>query len=174
MRIKLKKFKSSQKNLALSGLITAKIKKVKDFKMAFGDYPAEYNPKLHGPYGPARYYGKADVPFGQVKLGELGSLFSRRNKTPNAIAGAFSRACWRWNHKYVQSKRAGIAPFFQLTAVAMTFFYVINYGKLKHHSRVRQRKFLGLSCALNERKFVVVHNVLASTQAVSDNKFTLT
>lgn len=27
--------------------------------MAFGDYPAEYNPKVHGVYDPARYYGKA-------------------------------------------------------------------------------------------------------------------
>lgn len=26
--------------------------------MAFGDYPAEYNPRVHGPYDPARYYGK--------------------------------------------------------------------------------------------------------------------
>ena len=26
--------------------------------MAFGDYPPEYNPKVHGPYDPARYYGK--------------------------------------------------------------------------------------------------------------------
>lgn len=26
--------------------------------MAYGDYPAEYNPKVHGPYDPARYYGK--------------------------------------------------------------------------------------------------------------------
>lgn len=26
--------------------------------MAFGDYPAEYNPKVHGPYDPARFYGK--------------------------------------------------------------------------------------------------------------------
>lgn len=26
--------------------------------MGFGDYPAEYNPKVHGVYDPARYYGK--------------------------------------------------------------------------------------------------------------------
>lgn len=26
--------------------------------MAFGDYPKEYNPAVHGPYDPARYYGK--------------------------------------------------------------------------------------------------------------------
>lgn len=26
--------------------------------MGFGDYPAEYNPKVHGIYDPARFYGK--------------------------------------------------------------------------------------------------------------------
>lgn len=26
--------------------------------MAIGDYPIEYDRKLHGPYDPARYYGK--------------------------------------------------------------------------------------------------------------------
>jgi len=75
----------------------------------------------------------ADVPFGQVKLGEIGAWLGRRNKTPNALAGAVSRAWWRWQHKYVFPKRAGIAPFFQLTVASMTFFYMINYTKLKHH-----------------------------------------
>lgn len=28
--------------------------------MALGDYPAEYNPKVHGPYDPARFYGKRE------------------------------------------------------------------------------------------------------------------
>lgn len=28
--------------------------------MAFGDYPPEYNPSVHGPYDPARYYGKGN------------------------------------------------------------------------------------------------------------------
>lgn len=26
--------------------------------MVLGDYPADYNPKVHGPYDPARFYGK--------------------------------------------------------------------------------------------------------------------
>lgn len=26
--------------------------------MGFGDYPIEYIPEKHGPYDPARYYGK--------------------------------------------------------------------------------------------------------------------
>lgn len=37
--------------------------------MAFGDYPAEYDPKIHGPYDPARYYGKGK--FNIVHNGEF-------------------------------------------------------------------------------------------------------
>jgi hypothetical protein len=29
-------------------------------KMGFGDYPAEYNPKVHGVFDPARFYGKGE------------------------------------------------------------------------------------------------------------------
>lgn len=29
--------------------------------MGFGDYPKEYNPAVHGPYDPARYYGKRKI-----------------------------------------------------------------------------------------------------------------
>ncbi|KAK9744736.1 Mitochondrial F1F0-ATP synthase, subunit f [Popillia japonica] len=105
--------------------------------MGIGDYPAEYNAKVHGPYDPARFYGKPDTPFGQVRLGEIGSWLARRNKHPSAIAGAFSRAWWRWQHKYVQPKRAGIAPFFQLVTGAMVFFYVINYAKLSKHKNYK-------------------------------------
>ncbi|VVC99189.1 putative ATP synthase subunit f, mitochondrial [Leptidea sinapis] len=101
--------------------------------MAIGDYPKEYNPAVHGPYDPARYYGKADTPLAQVKLSELGAWFGRRNKTPSAVTGAISRAWWRWQHKYVQPKRVGMAPFFQLLVANMIFFYSINYGKIKHH-----------------------------------------
>lgn len=80
--------------------------------MGFGDYPAEYDPKIHGPYDPARYYGKgklenyvltvwiryvtyfspiADKPFGELKLSEIGSWIGRRNKSPNAFIGSISR-----------------------------------------------------------------------------------
>ena len=27
-------------------------------KFRIGEYPPEYNPKIHGPYYPSRYYGK--------------------------------------------------------------------------------------------------------------------
>jgi len=50
---------------------------IASFKMGIGDYPAEYNPKVHGPYDPARYYGTPDKPFGQLKLGEVTIFFSR-------------------------------------------------------------------------------------------------
>jgi len=48
--------------------------------MAIGDYPVEYNPKVHGPYDPARYYGTPDTPFSQLKLGEV-TIFLLNNLT---------------------------------------------------------------------------------------------
>lgn len=30
--------------------------------MGIGDYPIEYDPKKHGPYDPARFYGKGEYP----------------------------------------------------------------------------------------------------------------
>ncbi|KAH1015973.1 hypothetical protein HUJ04_007272 [Dendroctonus ponderosae] len=96
----------------------------------FGQYPIEYDPKIHGPYDPARFYGKPDTPFGQLKLSEVGSWLGRRDKSPRAVVGAISRAYWRWQHKYVQPKRAGIAPFLQVVVGCMGIFYVFNYDKI--------------------------------------------
>ncbi|CAG9773727.1 unnamed protein product [Ceutorhynchus assimilis] len=101
--------------------------------MGFGDYPLEYNPKVHGPYDPARFYGKADTPLAQVKLSELGAWLARRNKSPQAMVAAVSRAYWRWQHKYVLPKRAGIAPFLQATVGTMIIFYTLNYNRITQH-----------------------------------------
>ncbi|KAL7301352.1 putative ATP synthase subunit f, mitochondrial [Trichogramma pretiosum] len=105
--------------------------------MGFGDYPKEYNPSVHGPYDPARYYGPQDTKFFDLKLGEVGAWFGRRQKTPQALAGAISRCWWRWQHNYVHPKRTGIAPFFQLAVGGMVFFYVLNYNRLKHHKNYK-------------------------------------
>ncbi|CAN8003324.1 unnamed protein product, partial [Ixodes hexagonus] len=98
--------------------------------MAFGEYPPEYNPKAHGPYDPARYYGKPDTPFSELKLTEVGSWFARRKKSPQALAGLFSRAYWRWQHKYFLPKRAGIVGVSQFVVAWCALFYYLNYGKL--------------------------------------------
>ncbi|KYN14981.1 PREDICTED: putative ATP synthase subunit f, mitochondrial [Trachymyrmex cornetzi] len=102
-------------------------------KLQFGGYPAEYDPVKHGPYDPARYYGKPDTPYLDLKLKEVPGWFARRQKSPQALIGVFSRAFWRWQHKYVQPKRTGIAPFFQVVVASMFVFYVMNYQKLRHH-----------------------------------------
>merc|ERR1711911_125565 len=99
--------------------------------MGLGEYPVDYNPKVHGPYDPARFYGKPDTPFGQVKLGELVSWLGRRSI--GGIPSAFSRAFWRWQHKYLLPKKTGFAPFGQFLVGSMIFFYAINYGKITKH-----------------------------------------
>ncbi|XP_014213453.1 putative ATP synthase subunit f, mitochondrial [Copidosoma floridanum] len=105
--------------------------------MGFGDYPAEYNRAVHGPYDPARFYGPKDTAFSELKLNEITAWLGRRNKSPQSFAALCSRAWWRWQHKYVQPKRCGIAPFFQLTFAGMFMFYCINYKRIKHHNNYK-------------------------------------
>lgn len=52
--------------------------------MAFGDYPAEYNPKVHGPYDPARFYGKRKLitMLNWIFLPEICSTLHNRCRTP--------------------------------------------------------------------------------------------
>jgi Mitochondrial F1F0-ATP synthase, subunit f len=71
-----------------------------------------------------------------VKVGEIGAWLGRRDKSPRALMGACSRFFWRWQHKYMQPKRVGIAPFFQVVVGSMIVFYAMNYGKI---SEFRER-----------------------------------
>ncbi|KAH7950235.1 hypothetical protein HPB49_021401 [Dermacentor silvarum] len=102
--------------------------------MALGDYPPEYNPRVHGPYDPSRYYGKPDTPFSELRLTEVSSWLMRRQKSPRAFAGLCSRAFWRWQMKYVQPKYAGITPLVQFAVASSLFFYYLNYGKLSEYT----------------------------------------
>lgn len=72
----------------------------------------------------------ADTPFSQLKISEIGGWLGRRNKSPQAFAAACSRTFWRWQHKYCQTKRVGVAPFFQFAALNMVFFYIINHNRI--------------------------------------------
>ncbi|RXG73342.1 putative ATP synthase subunit f, mitochondrial [Armadillidium vulgare] len=105
--------------------------------MGLGEYPIDYDRKIHGPYDPSRYYGKPDTPFGQVKLGEVGQWLGRRNKTPKAFIGSLSRFFWRWNDKYALAKKSGIAPYVHVCVGSMLFFYIINYGKITKHRNAK-------------------------------------
>lgn len=78
-------------------------------------------------------YFSADIPLAQVKLGEIGAWLARRNKSPQAAIGAVSRAFWRWNHKYCQSKRVGVAPFFHVVVTSSIVFYCFNYDRISEY-----------------------------------------
>ncbi|XP_022667135.1 putative ATP synthase subunit f, mitochondrial [Varroa jacobsoni] len=105
--------------------------------MGFGDYPPEYNRAVHGSYDPARYYGKPDTPLSEVRLSELWAWLGRRNKSPQAMVAAISRAHWRWMHKYVHPKYSNFTPIGQMFVVSSLFFYYLNYSKLKLHRKYK-------------------------------------
>ncbi|KAL4104187.1 hypothetical protein QTP88_019496 [Uroleucon formosanum] len=100
--------------------IKTNVKKIQNYSAAglykgngIGDYPTEYNPKVHGPYDPARFYGTPHTPFSELKLCEVVQWLKCRNKSPKSTVALFSRAYWRWSHQYVQPKRTTAAPLIQ-------------------------------------------------------------
>jgi len=101
--------------------------------MSLGQLPKAYNKAVHGPYDPAVFYGKKDVPLGQVKLQDVPSWFSRRNISPASFAQSLSRAYWRWNHKYCLPKYCGLTPFVQMSVGFSALFYLMNYNSIKTH-----------------------------------------
>ncbi|CAG5129785.1 unnamed protein product [Candidula unifasciata] len=77
-----------------------------------GKYPKEYNPKVHGPYHPGRYYGKPDVPFGDVKIGDLGGWISRR------------KTFWNWSGRWMNARNPGFAPIGHIIMLSSTYYFL--------------------------------------------------
>merc|ERR1712098_259284 len=102
-------------------------------KMVWGEYPKEFNVKVHGAYDPMRYYGPKDTKFSEVKLGDFAAWLSRRKKTPNAAVQLLSRGYHRWTHHYVLPQRAGIAPIIHITLPLIILSVYVNYEKLVAH-----------------------------------------
>nr|ALS04132.1 mitochondrial ATP synthase subunit f [Acartia pacifica] len=98
-----------------------------------GQLPKEYNKAIHGPYDPAIYYGKKDIPLSQVKMYQLPAWLARRNPSPVAMGRAVSRAYWRWSHKYIQPRNATITGPIQAIVAWSAFFYVLNYPTISQH-----------------------------------------
>ncbi|XP_041363855.1 putative ATP synthase subunit f, mitochondrial [Gigantopelta aegis] len=105
--------------------------------MVFGGYPPEFNPRIHGPYNPATYYGKRDIPFGEVKLGELGSWVSRRKFTPQTTVQVVTRSGWRWAEKYLLPKKMSIAPIAQFCVCMSIGFYFLTYKAHTYHRHAK-------------------------------------
>ena len=74
---------------------------VAKYLKVFNEYPKDFNPRVHGPYCPWRYYGKrrffrllllnpsslfsGDLHLGDVKLAEVPAWIARRDKTPMGV-----------------------------------------------------------------------------------------
>jgi len=67
----------------------------------FGEYPAEYNPRIHGPYDPSRNYGKGKF---------MCTLF--------VVSGRSHRRTSRWVMQFTESDR--ILP--NLTVTCSEYF----------------------------------------------------
>ena len=101
--------------------------------LGIGEYPPEFNPKVHGPYYPDRFYGKPDTAFSQVKLGELPGWLKRRNYSPVAMARAVDRGIWRWQLRWFNSKHRVMSGMVQAVMALSLYYYINQYPNLKYH-----------------------------------------
>lgn len=100
----------------------------------FGNYPREYNRKVHGPYYPWVNYGPRDTQFKDVKLGELKGWFARRNKTPQAAFATISRSYFNWHRTWLNAKFGSpMKGIFQSLFFLSCASLLSSYGLIKQH-----------------------------------------
>ena len=88
---------------------------------------------------------KADVPLGDVKLGELGNWFGRRNFSVSSMGSALSRSIWRYKMKYLEVKRPNAALLYHFVFITYTFHYFLyEYPTRSKHSRYSFRRLIYL------------------------------
>merc|ERR1711911_145210 len=94
-----------------------------------GYYPQGYNPQVHGPYLPYRYYGKPDTPLGDVKLGDLKSWVGRRDLSPNGFVSSSLRVYEKWVHKFFRTQKYSVIPYLQGFALFSTWMFFARYSE---------------------------------------------
>ncbi|KAG9510124.1 putative ATP synthase subunit f, mitochondrial, partial [Fragariocoptes setiger] len=100
----------------------------------FGNYPVEYNRKIHGPFYPWVNYGKRDTPLNEVKLGELTQWLKRRDMTPQAMTSSISRVVNYWQHKWIHPRYGSYFAACCHVFIISSFVSMLNmYGYLKTH-----------------------------------------
>jgi hypothetical protein len=70
-------------------------------------------------------------PLGEVKVGEIGAWFGRRNFSLSSMSKAVSRALWRYRLKYIIPKKASMAPIYHFAF----FLAVTSYVFTEHPQR---------------------------------------
>lgn len=108
----------------------------KGYCPVFGNYPKEYNRAVHGPFYPWVDYrsGPKDIPFKDVKLGDLKAWIGRRDKTPQAITSAFSRNVHLYSYKWIETRFGSFSkPLFHVIILSCTYSMLSLYGYLKLH-----------------------------------------
>ena len=70
-------------------------------------------------------------PISEVKVGDVGKWFGRRNFGWAPFTRLVSRSMWRYRMKYVIPKRTSLAPIYHMAA----FLFLTSYIFSEHHER---------------------------------------
>ncbi|XP_071965944.1 ATP synthase subunit f, mitochondrial-like isoform X2 [Antedon mediterranea] len=79
----------------------------------------------------------AEIPLREVKLGQLPKWLATCSFTPSGVKNAVVRNFWRYHTKYINVRKANIAPIGQFVALTIGLTYIWRFKKEKHH-RIRK------------------------------------
>lgn len=96
-----------------------------------------WNPHVHGPYQLGRWYGQADKKLGDVKLAELPAWIGRRSMNPMDWLRAVADAHHRWNYKWANVRKPGVAPLVQFCLGCSLLAYLVTYDEHVAHRRAK-------------------------------------
>ncbi|XP_067940733.1 putative ATP synthase subunit f, mitochondrial [Watersipora subatra] len=105
---------------------------------SIGRPPPEYNPYVHGPYDPGKFYGNKGKPWQEVKLAELPSWLTKRSANPIDWTRSFYRAYWRYSHRWLNTKKIGSASIFHVGLFFGAYYYFLQY---RSHTDERRSKY---------------------------------
>ncbi|CAF1487673.1 unnamed protein product, partial [Rotaria magnacalcarata] len=98
---------------------------VAKYLKVFNEYPRDFNPRVHGPYCPWRYYGKRDLHFSDVKLADISAWVARRDKTPMGIYQGGIRTFWKFYRAYLDNKKPNLIWYTQIFVAASLINFII-------------------------------------------------
>uniref|UniRef100_A0A914XJS5 ATP synthase subunit f, mitochondrial n=1 Tax=Plectus sambesii TaxID=2011161 RepID=A0A914XJS5_9BILA len=103
----------------------------------FGLRDARYNPNVHGPYLPSRYYGPKDKTFAEVKVGELPAWLGRRQKGLLPTYRLIARAHARWMQNYAMVRHGGWSHVWQGLFILALLCYIECWPKYRKWQQAR-------------------------------------
>lgn len=105
---------------------------------SLGNYPKEYNARVHGPFVPWRNYGPIDTAFSQTRIIDMPGWIARRDKSLSGILRGTSRLANKWHYKYTMPVNGSFAYAWH---IMVPLSLLTLYASYERYEALRLKKY---------------------------------